>query len=194
MPGFVGLEPPAWMLRRARNLGGVCLYARNVETPEQLATLNRRLHDENPGLLIGIDEEGGDVTRLEARRGSSYPGSLALGQVNDADLTRRIAASMGAELSAAGVDIDLAPDADVNSNPANPVIGVRAFGSTPELVSRQVVAFVEGLQGAGVAACVKHFPGHGATSLDSHLALPFVDEDPHAGALEPFRAAIGAGV
>jgi beta-N-acetylhexosaminidase len=100
---------------------------------------------------------------------------------------------MGADLAAAGIDLDLAPVADVNSNPINPVIGVRSFGAQHELVARHTAAWVAGLQEAGVAACAKHFPGHGATSLDSHLALPVVDEDPHEGALEPFRAAIAAG-
>ncbi len=159
----------------------------------QLAALNQRLHEQNPGLVIGIDEEGGDVTRLEARAGSSYPGNLALGAVDDVALTRAVARSMGAELALAGVDLDLAPVADVNSNAANPVIGVRAFGAEPALVARQTAAWVEGLQASGVAACVKHFPGHGATSLDSHLALPAVDDDPHDGALEPFQAAFAAG-
>jgi len=102
---------------------------------------------------------------------------------------------MGADLAAAGIDLDLAPVADVNSNPINPVIGVRSFGAQHELAARHTAAWVAGLQEAGVAACAKHFPGHGATSLDSHLALPVVDEDPHAGALEPFepRSLPGAG-
>jgi beta-N-acetylhexosaminidase len=195
LPGFVGTEPPDWILRRAAaGLGGVCLYARNVSSPEQLGLLTERLHAENPGLIIAIDEEGGDVTRLEAAAGSSYPGNLALGAVDDADLTRAVARSMGAELAAAGIDLDLAPVADVNSNPINPVIGVRSFGARSGLVARQTAAWITGLQEAGVAACAKHFPGHGATSLDSHLDLPVVDEDPHQAALEPFRAAIAAGV
>lgn len=195
LPGFVGTEPPDWILRRAAaGLGGVCLYARNVSSPGQLALLTERLHAENPGLIIAIDEEGGDVTRLEAAAGSSYPGNLALGAVDDVDLTRAVARSMGAELAAAGIDLDLAPVADVNSNPINPVIGVRSFGARPRPVARQTAAWIAGLQEAGVAACAKHFPGHGATSLDSHLDLPVVDEDPHEGALEPFRAAIAAGV
>jgi beta-N-acetylhexosaminidase len=195
MPGFTGTAAPDWVLRRtAGGLGGVCLYARNVETPEQLAALTASLHAERPELLIAIDEEGGDVTRLEARTGSSYPGNLALGAVDDIGLTRSVARAMGADLAAAGIDLDLAPVADVNSNPINPVIGVRAFGAQAAPVARQTAAWVAGLQEAGVAACVKHFPGHGATSLDSHLDLPVVDEDPHAGALEPFQAAITAGV
>src|SRR6266852_2550811 len=195
LPGFTGTVAPDWVLRRtAAGLGGVCLYARNFESPEQLAALTASLHGERAQLIIAIDEEGGDVTRLEARTGSSYPGNLALGTVDDTGLTRSVARAMGADLAAAGIDLDLAPVADVNSNPINPVIGVRAFGTRPGPVARQTAAWVAGLQEAGVAACVKHFPGHGDTSVDSHLALPVVDEDPHAGALEPFRAAIAAGV
>jgi beta-N-acetylhexosaminidase len=196
MPGFSGTVAPDWVLKRtAAGLGGVCLYARNIETPDQLAALTASLHAERPQLLIAIDEEGGDVTRLEARTGSSYPGNLALGTADDIGLTRSVARAMGADLAAAGIDLDLAPVADVNSNPINPVIGVRAFGAQAAPVTRQTAAWVAGLQEAGVAACVKHFPGHGDTSIDSHLALPVVNDDPHAsGALEPFRAAIVAGV
>jgi beta-N-acetylhexosaminidase len=105
-----------------------------------------------------------------------------------------VARAIGLELAHAGIDLDLAPDADVNSNPSNPVIGVRSFGSDPAAVAAQTVAWIEGLQSAGVAACVKHFPGHGDTSVDSHVALPVVGADPRAGALEPFAAAIRAGV
>jgi len=195
LPGFIGTEAPEWVLRRAaEGLGGVCLYARNITSPEQLATLCRQLHAENPGLIVSIDEEGGDVTRLEAATGSSYPGNLALGAAGDVDLTRSVARAIGLELARAGVDLDLAPDADVNSNPSNPVIGVRSFGSEPGAVAAQTAAWVEGLQSAGVAACVKHFPGHGDTSVDSHIALPVVGADPRAGALQPFEAAIAAGV
>ncbi len=178
LPGFTGTKAPDWVLRRtAGGLGGVCLYTRNIQNPEQLAELTASLHAERPELLITIDEEGGDVTRLEARTGSSYPGNLALGAVDDIGLTRSVARAMGADLAAAGIDLDLAPVADVNSNPINPVIGVRAFGAQAAPVARQTAAWVAGLQEAGVAACVKHFPGHGATSLDSHLDLPVVDED-----------------
>jgi beta-N-acetylhexosaminidase len=195
LPGFTGTEAPAWVLRRAaEGLGGVCLYARNIESPEQLARLCAALHAANPSLIIAVDEEGGDVTRLEAATGSSYPGNLALGAAGDPALTRAVARSIGLELARAGVDLDLAPDADVNSNPSNPVIGVRSFGSDPAAVARQTGAWVQGLQSAGVAACVKHFPGHGDTSVDSHVALPVVGADPReSGALMPFEAAIKAG-
>jgi beta-N-acetylhexosaminidase len=192
-PGFEGPTVPDWLRRRlAEGLGGVVLYAWNVESREQLRTLTDDLRSEQPDLLIAIDEEGGDVTRLEADTGSSYPGNGALGVVDDVELTERIAASLGTELAEAGVNLDFAPVADVNTNPQNPVIGIRSFGSDGDLVGRHVAAFVRGLQIAGVAACAKHFPGHGDTSVDSHLALPFVDALDDA-ALAPFRAAIEAG-
>ena len=126
-------------------------------------------------------------------RGARIPGNAALGVVDDVELTERIAASLGAELAEVGVDLDFAPVADVNTNPQNPVIGIRSFGAQSELVGRHVAAFVRGLQAAGVAACAKHFPGHGDTAVDSHLALPAVDDLDDA-ALDPFRAAIEAGV
>jgi beta-N-acetylhexosaminidase len=194
LPGFEGPRAPDWVLRRlAEGLGGVVLYAWNVESREQLAALTSDLLAEQPDAVVAIDEEGGDVTRLEAATGSSYPGNGALGVVDDVELTERIAASLGAELAAAGVNLDFAPVADVNTNPRNPVIGIRSFGSDDALVARHVSAFVRGLQRAGVAACAKHFPGHGDTSVDSHLALPSVD-DLDERALVPFRAAIDAGV
>lgn len=195
MPGFTGTVAPDWVKRSAAaGLGGVVLYGRNIADRDQLARLNAELHAERPELVIAVDEEGGDVTRLEAKTGSSYPGNLALGAAGDPRLTHEVAAAMGIDLAAAGIDLDLAPDADVNTNPANPIIGTRAFGSEPRVVSAHTSAWVEGLQSAGVAACAKHFPGHGDTSVDSHLALPVVSEDPHQRALAPFQAAIDSGV
>jgi beta-N-acetylhexosaminidase len=197
-PGFPGLEPPDWVWRwLERGLGGVVLYAWNVESSEQLAGLTGALRTERADLLLGIDEEGGDVTRLEAQDGSSYPGNAALGAVDDIVLTSDVAAAIGADLAAVGVDLDLAPVADVNTNPQNPIIGIRSFGPDPELVARHVAAFVDGLQSMGVAACAKHFPGHGDTKADSHLELPVVHHDLDTfvrAALPPFRAAIEAGV
>lgn len=193
-PGFEGPTVPDWIRRRlAEGLGGVVLYAWNVESTDQLAALTTALRGERSDVLIGIDEEGGDVTRLEAATGSSYPGNAALGSVDDVVLTEQVAASLGADLAEVGVNLDLAPVADVNTNPLNPVIGIRAFGADPELVARHVAAFVRGLQGVGVAACAKHFPGHGDTAVDSHLELPVV-ESLEEDALVPFRAAIEAGV
>jgi beta-N-acetylhexosaminidase len=194
LPGFEGPRVPDWVRRRlAEGLGGVVLYAWNVESREQLRALTSDLLSERPDLLIAIDEEGGDVTRLEASTGSSYPGNAALGVVDDVELTERVARSLGTELADVGVNLDFAPVADVNTNPLNPVIGTRSFGSDGDLVARHVAGSVRGLQEAGVAACAKHFPGHGDTALDSHLALPVVDSI-EAVALTPFRAAIDAGV
>ncbi len=143
--------------------------------------------------MIAIDEEGGDVTRLEAREGSSYPGNWALGVVDDVELTRAVAGAMASDLTGAGINLDFAPVADVNTTADNPIIGVRSFGSDAELVARHVAAFVAGLETGGVAACAKHFPGHGDTLEDSHLELPTVDTL-RPEALLPFRAAIDAGV
>ena len=193
-PSFDGVIAPDWVRRwLERSLGGVVLFAQNIESPDQVSSLTRSLRAERRELLVATDEEGGDVTRLEARTGSSYPGNWALGVVDDLPLTEEVAASIGAELAAVGINFDFAPVADVNSNPDNPVIGIRSFGSEPALVSRHVAAFVAGLQRRGVAACAKHFPGHGDTSQDSHLELPLVGGDLDQG-LAPFRAAIAAGV
>ncbi|MFE7188654.1 glycoside hydrolase family 3 protein [Kitasatospora sp. NPDC057541] len=196
-PGFVGTEPPEWLRRHlAAGLGSVALFDRNVADLGQLAALTSALRAENPDLLIAIDEESGDVTRLEAGSGSSWPGNLALGAIDDPALTRDVARELGRALAAAGVNYNWAPTADVNSNPRNPVIGVRSFGADPELCARHTAAWVEGLQSAGVAACSKHFPGHGDTAVDSHIGLPVIDVDLDVLSsrdLVPFRAAIAAG-
>jgi beta-N-acetylhexosaminidase len=193
-PGFRGLVAPDWLLRWIEHgLGGVVLFARNVENAEQVGALSAALRSARTDVLIATDEEGGDVTRLEARAGSSYPGNWALGVVDDPPLTEAVAAAIGADLAQVGINFDLAPVADINSNPNNPVIGIRAFGARPALVARHVAAFVRGVQRQGVAACAKHFPGHGDTTGDSHLELPVAEGDA-AAALEPFRAAIDAGV
>ncbi|MFF8970408.1 glycoside hydrolase family 3 protein [Streptomyces sp. NPDC014995] len=196
-PGFPGTTAPDWLLRRlGEGLASVGLFGRNIASPEQLASLTAQLRAERDDVLVAIDEEGGDVTRLEVRTGSSFPGNHALGAVDDTELTRDVAAELGRRLAACGVNFNWAPSADVNSNPANPIIGVRSFGADPGLVARHTAAYVAGLQSAGVAACTKHFPGHGDTAVDSHLALPRIDADPAVLAereLTPFRAAIAAG-
>ncbi|MFC8131029.1 glycoside hydrolase family 3 protein [Streptomyces sp. NPDC057302] len=196
-PGFVGTSAPDWLLRRiGEGLASVGLFGRNIASPEQLAALTAQLRAERDDVLVAIDEEGGDVTRLEVRSGSSFPGNHALGAVDDTALTRDVAAELGRRLAACGVNLNWAPSADVNSNPDNPVIGVRSFGADPLLVARHTAAYVEGLQSAGVAACTKHFPGHGDTAVDSHLDVPRIGVDPEvlrARDLAPFRAAIAAG-
>jgi beta-N-acetylhexosaminidase len=194
LPGFGGTAAPDWVRRRvASGLGGVVLFARNCESVEQVAALTAALAAEREGVVVATDEEGGDVTRLDAAGGSPVPGAYALGVVDDVALTRAVSAAVAARLAAAGVTLNLAPVADVNSAPDNPVIGVRSFGAAADLVARHVVAAVAGTQAAGVAACAKHFPGHGDTTVDSHVGLPTVGPD-LAAALAPFRAAVDAGV
>ncbi|MFF4257273.1 glycoside hydrolase family 3 protein [Streptomyces sp. NPDC001663] len=196
-PGFTGTTAPEWLLRRlGEGLASVGLFGRNIASPEQLAALTAQLRAERDDVLVAIDEEGGDVTRLEVRTGSSFPGNNALGAVDDVDLTREVAAELGRRLAACGVNLNWAPSADVNSNPENPVIGVRSFGADTDLVARHTAAYVTGLQSAGVAACTKHFPGHGDTAVDSHHALPRIDVDAsvlQSRELTPFRAAVAAG-
>ncbi|MFF2185874.1 glycoside hydrolase family 3 protein [Streptomyces sp. NPDC058155] len=198
-PGFVGTTVPDWVRRgiAGGGLTSVVLFGRNIVDPEQVARLTAGLRAENRDLIIAIDEEAGDVTRLEAWTGASRPGNLALGAVDDVDLTESVARDIGRELHAAGISLNYAPSADVNSNPLNPVIGARSFGARTDVVSRHTAAWVRGLQSAGVAACAKHFPGHGDTSVDSHHGLPQVSasaEEIAATALPPFVAAMEAGV
>ncbi|WP_432081238.1 glycoside hydrolase family 3 protein [Streptomyces sp. WAC 04229] len=196
-PGFSGTTAPDWLLRRlGEGLASVALFGRNVRTPDQVAALTAQLRAEREDVLVAIDEEGGDVTRLEVRTGSSFPGNHALGAVDDVGLTREVAAELGRRLADCGVNFNWAPSADVNSNPDNPVIGVRSFGAGTDLVARHTAAYVTGMQSAGVATCTKHFPGHGDTGIDSHHAVPRIDVDAAVLAerdLVPFRAAIAAG-
>lgn len=197
LPGFAGTELPDWLRALlADGLAGVCLFGENVSSRDQLRRLTDDIRSANPTALIAIDEEGGDVTRLYADTGSPFAGNALLGRIDDVELTRSVGERVGAELRAAGVNLDFAPDVDINSNPDNPVIGVRSFGAAAGLVSRHGAAWTRGLQSQGVAASIKHFPGHGDTSQDSHLALPVIDvslDELRTRELEPFRAAIAAG-
>jgi beta-N-acetylhexosaminidase len=197
LPGFGEADAPGWVLDLLREgLGGVCLFGSNVESPAQLRRLTAALRAAGPASVVAIDEEGGDVTRLHVASGSPYPGNAVLGRLDDLSLTERVAHAVGEALADVGVTMTFAPDADVNSNASNPVIGVRSFGADPGLAARHTAAWVRGVQGTGVAASAKHFPGHGDTAEDSHLALPVVDR-PLAELAErelvPFRAAIDAG-
>lgn len=197
LPGFAGTEAPEWLLRRFEDgLGGVCIFGPNVVSAEQLRRLNASMRRANPLAVIAIDEEGGDVTRLFYDRGAPYPGNALLGRIDDLDLTARVATAVGEALVATGCTVTFAPDVDVNSNPDNPVIGVRSFGADPDLVARHASAWVRAIQATGVAASAKHYPGHGDTATDSHLALPVVDvplTTLRERELVPFRAAIAAG-
>jgi len=196
---FEGTTAPTWLLRAIGDDGyaGVVHFGSNISGEEQVAALNAQLRDAAPYPIISVDEEGGDVTRLAHAQGSPYPGNAALGAVDDQDLTELVYSAMGADLRALGFTLDFAPSGDVNSADDNPVIGTRSFGASPEVVSRHTAAAVRGLQRTGLAACVKHFPGHGATTVDSHFDVPTVDvplDVLHKRELAPFAAAIKAGV
>jgi len=197
LPGFLGTELPEWLAARLRGgLGGVCLFAQNIASPEQLRSLTAAIRDANPLAIIAIDEEGGDVSRLHAATGSPFPGNAVLGRLDDVELTASVGAAVARELRAAGVNVNFAPDVDINSNPDNPVIGVRSFGTDPELVARHAAAWVAAHEAEGVAVSAKHFPGHGDTAADSHHALPVVDlplETLRERELVPFEAAVAAG-
>lgn len=197
MPGFSGHSAPEWVLRALRDgLLSVCVYGGNVRDRAQLSALGGELRAAAPGALVAIDEEGGEVTRLHYLEGAPYPGAAILGRIGDLSYTEEIGRRVGGDILASGFNLALAPDADVNSNPRNPVIGTRSFGEDPATVAQHVAAWVRGLRGTGARACPKHFPGHGDTAQDSHLALPVVDAEPavvEARDLPPFAAAVAAG-
>ena len=187
------------------NAGGMIVMGRNVvasdtETIDTAAvramlTDLQKLSPRIP-LLIGTDQEGGRVARFGKAPFTRMPTAQAIGQTSDPNLAQAAARATGQELAAVGVNWNFAPDADVNSNLRNPVIGDRSFGETPGAVAEMVTAQVQGYAEAGVLSCAKHFPGHGGTHLDSHLALPTVDLseiEMEARELIPFRAAIDAG-
>jgi len=187
-------------------LAGVVLFQKNVVSPTQVAALTaalRAITREGPPLWLSIDHEGGLVTRFPMSPPpggpamTALPSAMALGAAGDPALARRAGEVAGRELRALGFSLNFAPVLDVNNNPANPVIGTRAFGETPAQVAAMGLAYVEGLQAAGVAATAKHFPGHGDVNVDSHLGLPRVDHDLarlQAVELAPFAEAARAGV
>jgi beta-N-acetylhexosaminidase len=196
--GFPGGAPPDVLLAALRRgeLGGIILFRRNVETPVQVAELIGRCTAEVPPglpLLVAVDQEGGRVTRFDAPL-LQLPPMRALGGIGDSSLTARAARMLARQLAAMGFNMNMAPVLDVDTNPDNPIIGDRAFGSTAEQVITQAAAFSEGLLSGGLLSCGKHFPGHGDTAADSHLALPRVCHRPErldAIELAPFRAAVG---
>jgi beta-N-acetylhexosaminidase len=199
LPGFAGGGVAAGWVRDAlrEGLAGVVIYGANIVDDESIARISASVRETADDALVAIDEEGGDVTRLDYLRGSAYPGNLALGVVDDVELTYQVATSIAADLAVNGVNYNLAPSVDVNSDPDNPVIGVRSFGADPRRVAAHGVAYIKGMQDAGIATAAKHFPGHGATVADSHHALPVIDVDLETfrdRELPPFVAAIEAGV
>lgn len=197
VPGFFGTELPQWLADALdEGVAGVVYFGQNISG--QTAELSASIRAHRASALIATDEEGGTVTRLEAVHGSTVPGPAQLGVVDEPALSAAVGAAIAARAAAVGINLVFGPVADVNTNPANPVIGVRSFGADAPTVATHVAATVRGIQASGaVAACAKHFPGHGDTHSDSHLALPelVIDaseiEDVH---FEPFRAAIAAGV
>jgi beta-N-acetylhexosaminidase len=198
--GFHGKTPSAEVLELiARGVSGVILFSRNVESAEQVAELTAALKRAAARpLLVAIDQEGGRVARLRAPQGfTELPPMRAIGAVGDDRLAFEVGALLGRELRAVGIDQDYAPVVDVDTNPGNPVIGDRSFSRDPVVVGRLGAALALGLQAEGVAACAKHFPGHGDTSQDSHVHLPSL---PHSlerlrrVELLPFRALAQAGV
>jgi beta-N-acetylhexosaminidase len=198
--GFNGHQIPAELRTLAREfgLGGVILFARNVAEPEQVAELAfeaARLVPDLP-VWVSVDQEGGRVARLKAPF-TEWPPMATLGRSGDVRLAERFARALAAELKAVGITLDYAPVLDIHTNPKNPVIGDRALAEKAEEVARLGGAIVRALQGEGVAACGKHFPGHGDTSADSHHELPLVEHAPdrlRAVEFLPFKAAIEAQV
>ena len=198
MVGFDGSEAPVELRALARewDLGGVVLFKRNVEAPEQVAELAFEvggLARETP-LWVGIDQEGGRVARLREPF-TEWPAMAHLGRHGGDDLADRFARALAAELSAVGVNLDFAPVLDLHNEAADPVIGDRALSSDAGTAGRLGAAIVRGLQAGGVAACAKHFPGHGDARVDSHRELPVVEHGPErlrAHEMAPFRAAAAA--
>ena len=196
IPPFPGTTAPRWLLNAlGRGLAGVTFFGPNVvgDTPALTASLRAAAPAEP---VIAIDEEGGDVTRVAYASGSPYPGNAALGAVDDVTLTQAVHAAIGADLFRLGINTNLAPDADVLDLDGSAVVGTRSFGPDPALVARHVAAAVAGLQSSGLAACAKHFPGHGSTGDDSHLSLATVSgtlEEIRTRDLPPFVAAVAAG-
>lgn len=199
---FNGTDIPAEFrsLVREFDIGAVTLFGRlgNITSPEQVAGLAYDIRSLSAGLApwVGIDQEGGRVARLRSPF-TEWPPMAVLGRSEDVKLAARFARALAAELAVVGISLDYAPVLDIHTNPNNPVIGDRALGERPETVATLGRVIIEELQRAGVAACGKHFPGHGDTAEDSHFDLPIVEHPPdrlRAVEFVPFRAAIEANV
>ena len=198
--GFDGytLPPEVVSLAREFDLGGILLFKRNVESPEQVAELAwraRQLAGDVP-LWVSVDQEGGRVARLRAPM-TEWPPMAALGRADSEELATRFAQALALELGAVGISLDFAPVLDVLTNPRNPAIGDRAIAERADTVGKLGAVIARELQARGVAACGKHFPGHGDTGVDSHFDLPVVEHPPERFReidFAPFRAAIEADV
>src|SRR5262245_13656706 len=197
LPGTT-ITPEIRSLAKEFSLGGVILFARNIEAPEQVAEMSvdvQGLAASLP-LWVSVEREGGRVARLKAPF-TEWPPMAVLGRSGDVQLARRFAVALATELKAVGITLDYAPVLDIHTNPKNPIIGDRALAEDAESVGRLGAAIIAGMQESGVAACGKHFPGHGDTSVDSHLELPLVEHPPdriRRVECVPFREAIKANV
>jgi len=199
--GFEGPQAPARLQARiARSeVGGVMLFRPNIESPAQVAALVQALRRASPAnapLMVSVDQEGGRVQRLRSPL-TVWPDMARVAAAGDVQRTRAVGRALGAELAALGISWNFAPVLDVHTNPQNPVIGNRSFGTRADVATDHALAFWRGLHDAGVLACGKHFPGHGDTQADSHLELPTVAQDEdrlRAVELAPFAAAARAGI
>ena len=182
------------------NIGGVILFARNVESPKQVRqlcadvqSLRHRMADKAP-LFISVDNEGGRVMRMKAPF-TEWPAQAQLGKIDSTSVAFKFASDMAEELRAVGVNLNFAPCVDVLLNPANPAIGDRSLGADPERVAKLASALVRGFIKGGVLPCAKHFPGHGNTAVDSHFELPVEKrtlDELRAIELTPFKKAMRA--
>lgn len=180
-----------------QDLGGLILFDKNIVDTRQVTTLTHNLQMEagDIPMFLGIDQEGGVIKRIPG--GTNLPGQMALGATGDSALAEAAGQLTGEELKALGLNINFAPVLDINSNPDNPIIGMRSFSSDADLVTRLGLATIKGLHQSGVIAAVKHFPGHGDTTVDSHLGLPVLTHNRErldSVELKPFQAAIENGV
>ena len=180
-------------------IGGVILFSKNVESASQVVALNNEIKEINKvnksPIFISVDEEGGLVSRMPSEF-KDIPTNSDIAKYDDEDLSYNIGKVIGEEISSLGFNMDFAPVLDINSNPNNPVIGDRSFGDNEAIVSKLGIATMKGLKDSNVIASVKHFPGHGDTSVDSHVGLPVVEHDLErlkSFELVPFKKAIDAG-
>ncbi|WP_427919387.1 glycoside hydrolase family 3 N-terminal domain-containing protein [Streptomyces sp. cg40] len=196
--GFDGATTVPDTLKRLidRGLGGVILFTRNIRDAGQVRRLTDELRALRPDLLVAIDNEGGGIGHLVKAGAPDVPGSYALGVVDDPALTARCADALAGHLATLGITASYAPVADLQHQPRNPIVRTRSFGADPELAARHLRAWITATDGRGIASCAKHFPGHGGTITDSHHGLA-IDPRPYDELLvdlEPFRAAVAAGV
>ena len=197
---YGGTAAPTDLVRRL-HLGGVVAFSENIAGTAQIASSNRALQRSAARdgrrwpVLVGVDQEGGRVARVTSGA-TGFPAFMTTGAAGDPALTREAYAASGGELLGLGFTVDFAPDSDVTVGPSDPAIGARSAGSSPERVATQVTAAVQGFASAGLVPVVKHFPGHGSVTTDSHYGLPVQRRslaELRARDLVPFRAAVDAG-